>query len=566
MDNASLYLETLLAVVGGLGVFLLGMRKLSDGLQTVAGPRLKKLVAMVTNNRLMAVGVGLAVTTVIQSSSITTVLVVGFVNSSIMTLAQAIGVIMGANIGTTITGWILVLDVGKYGLPLAGASSFAYIFSKRDAVRYTAMAILGIGLVFFGLEIMKDGLKPIRAIPEFKAMFHAFNADTYFGVLKCALVGCFLTMLVQSSSATLGITIAMASQGLIPFETAAALVLGENIGTTITALLASLGAGVNARRASYFHAMFNILGVAWITALFIPYLHLVEWVLQTFAGIQNVRATGDATSKDLFPYVTAGIAAMHSIFNVTNTIIFLPFAGVFAKILVKLVPDRASQSKRITTLDESMLESPFAAIEQVERELVNMCHDLQGAMESLATTIQEPENSRDPARNVFSIETRFDAIQVEVTEFLSDLMGRQIGSVLANDAQKQLRICDDLESVSDYQTQILKLQLRMVENEISYDEHQKESILCLHKKTASLFPLVSQYFHDPHNQILQQKILDLGHELTALVRTLRSEHWRSLANSSPAPLVSTTFSDMLVSYRKIKERLCSVTEAIAGIQ
>src|SRR5690606_33882467 len=136
MDNASLYLETLLAMVGGLGVFLLGMRKLSDGLQTVAGPRLKKLVAMVTNNRLMAVGVGLAVTTVIQSSSITTVLVVGFVNSSIMTLAQAIGVILGANIGTTITGWILVLDVGKYGLPLAGASSFAYIFSKRDAVRY----------------------------------------------------------------------------------------------------------------------------------------------------------------------------------------------------------------------------------------------------------------------------------------------------------------------------------------------------------------------------------------------------------------------------------------------
>ena len=483
-----------------------------------------------------------------------------------MTLAQAIGVIMGANIGTTITGWILVLDVGKYGLPLAGASSFAYIFSKRDAVRYTAMAILGIGLVFFGLEIMKDGLKPIRAIPEFKAMFHAFNADTYLGVLKCALVGCFLTMLVQSSSATLGITIAMASQGLIPFETAAALVLGENIGTTITALLASLGAGVNARRAGYFHAMFNIIGVAWITALFIPYLHLVEWVLQTFAGIQNVRAAGDATSKDLFPYVTAGIAAVHSIFNVTNTIIFLPLAGVFAKVLIKLVPDRASQSKRITTLDESMLESPFAAIEQVEHELENMCHDLQGAMNSLATTIEEPENSREPARNVFSIETRFDAIQLEVTEFLSDLMGRQIGSVLANDAQKQLRICDDLESVSDYQTQILKLQLRMVENEISYDEHQKESILSLHKKTASLFPLVSQYFHDPHNQILQQKILDLGNELTALVRTLRSEHWRSLANSSPAPLVSTTFSDMLVSYRKIKERLCSVTEAIAGIQ
>lgn len=566
MDNASLYLQTLLAMVGGLGIFLLGMRKLSDGLQTVAGPRLKKMVAMVTHNRFMAVGVGVAVTTVIQSSSITTVLVVGFVNSGIMTLVQAVGVIMGANIGTTITGWILVLDIGKYGLPLAGASSFAYIFSKRDAVRYTAMAILGIGLVFLGLEIMKDGLKPIREIAEFKAMFHAFNANTYFGVLKCALVGCFVTMLVQSSSATLGITIAMASQGLIPFETAAALVLGENIGTTITALLASLGSGVNARRAAYFHALFNILGVAWVTAIFVPYLSIVQWIMLTFTGIADVHATGASTSKDLYPYVTTGIATVHSVFNVTNTLLFFPLAGQLAKLLIKVIPDREVKNKRTTTLDESMMESPFAAIEQVEHELEGMCQELRISMLALATTLQEPENSREQARIVFGTETRFDTIQFEVTQFLSDLMGRPIGSVLANDAQKQLRICDDLESVSDYQTQILKLQLRLVENEIAYDEDQKNSIMGLHNKAASLFPLVSQYFHDPHNQILQQHILDLGHELTALVRTLRSEHWRSLATSSQSPLISTTFSDMLVSYRKIKERLCSITEAIAGIQ
>ena len=181
-------------------------------------------------------------TCVVQSSSVTTVMVIGFVNSGLMQLSQAIGVIMGANIGTTITGWILVLKIGKYGLPLLGGSAFVYLFAKSDRWRFWAMALMGVGMVFFGLEIMKDACSIIKETPVFSEWFRKFNADTYTGVLQCALAGCILTTLVQSSSATLGITISLASQGVISFETAAALVLGENIGTTITAFLASLGA------------------------------------------------------------------------------------------------------------------------------------------------------------------------------------------------------------------------------------------------------------------------------------------------------------------------------------
>ena len=272
-------LEIIFQVCGGLGIFLLGMKNMSEGMQAVAGERLRKMIGAITNNRLMASGVGTLVTCVIQSSSVTTVMVVGMVNASIMTLTQAIGVILGANIGTTITGWILVVKIGKYGLPLLGISAFFYLFSKKDTVRFFAMFLVGLGMVFFGLELMKKGFAPIQDMPAFEAWFLKFQPNNLLGVWKCVMVGAILTAIVQSSSATLGITIALALTGTIDFYTAAALILGENIGTTITAFLASLGAYTNARRAAYAHVIFNVLGVCWITLLFAPYTKMVSRVI-----------------------------------------------------------------------------------------------------------------------------------------------------------------------------------------------------------------------------------------------------------------------------------------------
>ncbi len=271
--------EILFQVCGGLGIFLLGMKNMSEGMQAVAGERLRKLIGAVTNNRLMASGVGTLVTCIIQSSSVTTVMVVGMVNASIMTLTQAIGVILGANIGTTITGWILVVKIGKYGLPLLGISAFFYLFSKKDTIRFFAMFLMGLGMVFFGLELMKNGFAPIKEMQGFVEWFHRFTPDTYWGVWKCVLAGALLTAIVQSSSATLGITMALALTGTIDYMTAAALILGENIGTTITAFLASLGAFTNARRAAYAHVAFNVIGVFWITLLFVPYTNLISRII-----------------------------------------------------------------------------------------------------------------------------------------------------------------------------------------------------------------------------------------------------------------------------------------------
>ncbi len=276
--NVGLVSEMAFHVIGGLGIFLLGMKYMQQGLQVVAGDSIRRMISVVTSNRFVAVGIGLFITTLIQSSSVTSVMVIGLVNSELMTLTGAVGVIIGANIGTTITGWILTLKIGQYGLPLLGLAAFGWLFIKREKLRYSALAILGIGMVFFGLELMKDGFKPVRDLPEFVAMFHMFEATNYVGVMKSALVGCVVTLIIQSSSATLGMTIALANTGVVDFQTAAALVLGTNVGTTITAYLASLGADdVNAKRTAYFHIFFNVSGVAVVTALFLPvYLPFID--------------------------------------------------------------------------------------------------------------------------------------------------------------------------------------------------------------------------------------------------------------------------------------------------
>ena len=270
--TAHLIAQAIFGVIGGLGLFLLGMKFMSEGMQAAAGDKLRSLINSITSNRLVACGVGTAVTGLIQSSSVTTVMVVGMVNAGLLNLHQAIGVILGADIGTTVTAWIVSLPIAKYGLPILGISALFYLFSKAERLRFIAMMCVGLGMVFFGLELMKNGINPLKATDLFENVLSRFRPDDFGGVLKCVLAGSIVTAVVQSSSATVGITIALASTNTITYDTAVALVLGENIGTTITAYLASLGSSRNARRAAYAHICIKVFGVAWVIPLFFVYL------------------------------------------------------------------------------------------------------------------------------------------------------------------------------------------------------------------------------------------------------------------------------------------------------
>ena len=551
--------ELLFQLIGGLGIFLLGMKSMSDGMQAVAGSSLRRMIALVTNNRVAATIVGVFVTCIVQSSSITTVMVVGFVNSGVMALSQAIGVIMGANIGTTITGWILVLKIGKYGLPILGAAAFGYLFSKNERRRYTAMAFMGVGMVFFGLELMKDACSIIKQMPEFEEWFSFFNADTYLGVLKCALVGCVMTTLVQSSSATLGITISLAFEGVISYETAAALVLGENIGTTITALFASLGATTNARRAAYFHVIFNMLGVLWITAIFGWYVKFIP----QFFGYEVLQAEvvdGNTT----YPGTTAAIAATHSVFNVINTLIFLPFVPFFVTFLNKLVPAKDYKEKpRLTDLDIRMLETPLLAIEQSQKEIEKMGDGCSKMLSWLAELRGDKNPDTKLADRLKTREEILDHMQDEIAEFVTKLLSGNVPHSVAAEARRQIRVADEFESISDYIYDLDKFDRKLRKTGNRFTEQQLEALSFLQNQTNEYLQSINEGLLQANRNTITQTE-SIAERIREQIKTARKQHLEELSDGAIAPVVSVAFLASLNAFSRVRDHAYNVAETISG--
>lgn len=556
--DVGLLIEILFKVMGGLGIFLLGMKNMSEGMQAVAGARLRRLIGAVTDNRVLAVLVGMSITCIIQSSSVTTVMVVGLVNSGFMSLMQAIGVIFGANIGTTITGWILTLKIGKYGLPLLGIAALFFLFSKNERVRYTGMAIMGIGMVFFGLELMSNGFKPLRSIPEFQTWFCRFQAETYPGVLKCAAVGCILTTIVQSSSATLGITMGLASTGIIGFHTAAALVLGENIGTTITAYLASLGAGTNAKRAAYAHIVFNIVGVLWITALFRFYIQLIEYLV-LFAPETPVVENGVKT----YPHMLAAIAMVHSGFNITNTILFLPFMGVLARLVTRMVPEKTiKEAHHLTYLDVRMLDSPALGIEQSKKEILFMAESVEKMLGCLRDEFSENQLDEAREQKIFHREEILDNVQREIALYLSELVSGRVPQDVTQEAQKQLRMADEYESLSDYIENVLKMFLKLHRKGLKLSEEGCAEILDLHDHVAAYIIEVSTAVREDVADVVIRAYSE-GERINKVMKKYRKQHLNRLQAERVDPLASLIFMDMLNAYRRMKDHALNIAEAVA---
>ena len=557
--DSNLLTTMLFGILGGLGIFLLGMKNMSESMQAVAGDKFRKLIDAVTNNRFIACGVGTLATCLVQSSSVTTVMAVGMVNAGLMNLTQAIGIILGANIGTTITGWILVIKIGKYGLPLLGISALFYLFTKHERIRYTAGVFLGLGMVFFGLQLMKNGFAPLRDMPAFTEWFARFSPTGYFGVLKCCLVGAVLTAIVQSSSATLAITMGLAYSGVIDFPTAAALVLGENIGTTITAYLASLGASNNAKRASYAHIFINVLGVAWITAIFGIYIGIVE----KFVGT-NMAAEVVVDGKATFPNVLTGIAAVHTGFNVANVIIFLPLIGTLSKLLYRIVPEKPQKEEpHLTALDVRLLDTPAISIQQSQKEILKMGRTVSEMLRTLYDIIIKQQPNEKKEREIFESEDDLDLYQKEIIEFLSTVMAGNISHEVMNEGRTQLRISDELESVGDYITSILKLNLKMRDANEKISEQGLEEILSLHVQVQDYVELINNALTQNNHSILSQAQAD-GNAITYMMKEIRAKHLERVGTRPVTPLKSLIYTDMLNSYRRIKDHALNIAEVLAG--
>ncbi|HBU38746.1 MAG TPA: sodium:phosphate symporter [Planctomycetaceae bacterium] len=546
-------------LIGGLGIFLLGMKFMSEGMQAVAGNSLRRLISTVTGNRFFAIIVGVIVTCIVQSSSITTVMVVGFVNSGVMSLVQAVGVIMGANIGTTITGWILVLKIGKYGLPLLGCSAFVYLFSRKDRWRYYAMGLMGTGMVFFGLELMKDACGIIKETPDFATWFQAFQADSYLGVLKCCMVGCILTTMVQSSSATLGITISLAYQGVISYETAAALVIGENVGTTITALLASLGATTNARRAAYFHVLFNLTGVFWITLVFQWYIQLVQWIIHVDV-LKEVMIGGFAT----FPNTTPAIAATHSIFNIANVVLFIPFVGMLVRVLERIVPSKELKEKpRLTGLDMRMLDNPVLAIEQSKKELERMGDSCEKMLDILSELRQKNSPDSWLSSQLREYEISLDTIQEEITTFMTKLFASALPHDVADEIHRQLRIAHEYESVSDCIDNLERLDEKMSRHGSDVSSNFHNGITELSNCTQSVLKEINTAIRTKQQHALKE-FASVMERVRFQIKELRSKQLEELTNAGVPPTVTSIVLSILNGYAHLFSHFENIVEALSG--
>lgn len=437
----------IIGVLGGLALFVFGMTLMSDGLQQMAGRKMKAVLSCITRNRYMAILAGTCVTAVIQSSSATTVMTVGFVNAGLLSLRQAIGVVFGANIGTTVTGQIVSFKLDAIAVPAIIMGVIWLLVSRKAAMQGIAKTILGFGLLFFGMTLMSDQLSGVSQFPSFVSFFQTFDCTPKVGhamplgkVLGAVAIGTLMTMIVQSSSATIGVAIVLANSGLLNIWTAIPIILGDNIGTTITAILAALNANRTAREAAVAHSLFNILGTIWMVAFFyVPtgtqpcFFHLVDTI----------------THGDMFLGENVGrhVAMAHTLFNVTNVVLFTPFIGVLAWLCDHLVPGRQNQQERAVLLEERFLATPVLAFSCAVRAMAFMT---EKSWRSAEIALNEHRNNRSKSlERIQKTEDEVDTAQQEIMDYLSKLVLHGLSEEHAPLIPIIMHCVNDAERISD---------------------------------------------------------------------------------------------------------------------
>ncbi len=431
--------EILFQVIGGLAIFLLGMRMMSESLQRVAGDRMRSILKRMTDNRLLGLMAGALVTAVIQSSSATSVIAVSFVNSGLMVLRQAVGVIIGANIGTTITGQLIAFKVMTYAFPMIAVGFALLAFARNRRTQFWGRALVGLGMIFLGMTLMKGVLEPLKSSMAVKEFFMNFSSNPLLAIFA----GTLLTAIIQSSSATVGLTMTLAGAGLISLQGAVYLVLGDNIGTTVTAQLSAIGGSRAARQTAMAHTMFNVLGAVYMGILI---ANPNGFVLNFFRS-----TSGDSLRQ---------VANAHSIFNLFNALIFLPLVPLLARVCRWIVPDRKEEvSEEIELhLDDHLLDSPALAIDNLERELVKMA-DYAGDTVSLATKYFLTGASRP--EKIMSMEDRVDYMQRDMTIYASKLFQRDLDQELSLKLPVIIHSINDIERVSDHAVNMVEARDRI---------------------------------------------------------------------------------------------------------
>ncbi|MBQ2695705.1 MAG: Na/Pi cotransporter family protein [Clostridia bacterium] len=537
-----------LNLIGGLCLFLFGMNVMGDALERRAGNKLSSLIGTLTTNRIAGFFTGLAVTAVIQSSSATTVMVVGFVNSGLMTLKQSIGVIMGSNIGTTITSWILSLggiESGNFFVQLFKPTSFTPIlaligiiyvmFSKTNKKKDTGMILLGFAVLMFGMETMSGAVKGLRDVPEFRQMFVMFK-NPILGVIA----GAILTAIIQSSSASVGILQALTVTGQISYGAAFPIIMGQNIGTCITAILSSFGANRNAKRVALVHLSFNVIG----TTILLVVLYVVRNIF--------VLPILDASATHF------GIAVAHSIFNVLCTVILLPMGGLLEKLVCKLVPDAKTQEKK-TELDERLLATPTVALESSRKYAVDMANCSIAALQESLSALFEYNDAK--AESIRELEEKTDHYEDVIGSYLVKISSHQMDEKASTDAAKLLHIIGDFERISDHSVNLLESAEEMKEKGIEFTPAAKAELKVLADAVSEITDLALQAFID-NDLDAAFSIEPLEEIIDRLKEKLRGQHICRLQQGDCSIEAGFVWSDLLTNLERTSDHCSNIAGCI----
>lgn len=529
-----------ISLIGGLGMFLYGMNVMGDGLQKAAGEKLKKIIEMLTTNKIMGVLVGTLVTAIIQSSSATTVMTIGFVNAGIMSLQQAVGVIMGANVGTTVTAQLVSFNIEKYAPMAIGIGMAFWFFTKKKNVKNISEILIGFGILFVGMNFMKAAAAPVSEMPQVHDAMLYLSKNPVLGILA----GFVITGTIQSSSASIGILIVLASQGLLPITAALPVLYGDNIGTCVTSLLSTVGASRNARRAAIMHLCFNVIG----TLLFIIVLSKPIVALVTSIDPTNVPRQ---------------IANAHTLFNVVNVIVLLPFSSYLVKLATKLVPyteDEDLENIHTTKfLDERILETPSIALSNTVDEVIRMASRSTRALDSAYDAVKTFNHEK--REKTFEYEKMINTLQLDITNFLFALSNRNLSDLERIKADVLFHIVNDIERVGDHADNIAEISQFMEDKKVKFTDDAT-------KELDTLFELASKNFYDSITALktsdfeLAATITDREREINILEQNARNSHMVRLRSGTCSVEAGIYFLDIISNLERISDHSINITEEL----
>ena len=552
-----------LQLIGSLGVFLFGMKMMSEALQKVAGNKMRTILAAMTSNRVKGVITGLLITTIIQSSSATTVMVVSFVNAGLLDLIGSIGVIMGANVGTTFTAWLISIlgfkvSMVSLSLPLIGLS-LPLLFSAKRMRKSWGELIIGFGLLFIGLNFLQENMPNIQENPEILNFLHNYTDLGYGSYILFMLIGTALTILIQSSSATMALTLVMCANGWIGFDIAASMILGENIGTTITANLAAMVANTTAKRAAFAHFLFNLFGVMWVLAIFPLFL---RWVAQLsiYLGIGDPFNNVEA--------VPVALSLFHTCFNVANVLILIWFIKVIAQLVTSIIKSKESADDVFTLkhIKIGLLSTPDASLFQAKQEISHYAKNTLDMYRQVVECLHTPTKEFEKKFNkIDKLEDESDVVEVEIADYMTKVSESKLSTENSQRLRAMFKIVSEIESIADSSLNVAKAIGRRNEQNIVFPEFIDEKLRHMMAIVDEALVVMCTNLTIEYKEVKAKKAYEVEQTINDYRTILQQEHLTAIEEKKYDYATGIIYSDIFFECEKIGDYAINVTEAIKEI-